>query len=189
MQQQQKIVCPACGQFDRVEKASTIYLVGVGINRLVGYKAAGGDAGQPAKLSFEISPKDLYQLSHKLKPPSEARPALTRNLHPDLVVVFFSAIVPFFIAGIVRSQPGALFPAVVLLACAYLAYFALRKTILRRYGLVEAKRREETEQVKRGIETWMMLYYCSRDNAIFQAWEKAVTPLDDIDSYLLKGRR
>lgn len=189
---EQKIVCPACGQSDFVEKASTLYLLSAGLNRRPGSKAAetpGGGATDAAKLSFELPPKAFYLLSRKLKPPSAGQPALTRNLHPDLVVVFFSAIVPFFIAGIVRTQPGALLPTLVLLACAYGVYFALRKAILRKYNAAQEARREQAEQVKRGIESWMTLYYCARDNAVFQPWEKAVTPLDDMDEYLLKGKR
>jgi hypothetical protein len=156
-----RVPCPACGQSDQVAKVSAIYLDG-------------------------IKDKNLYSLSRKLAPPSSGKAAPTRPVHPDVVVIVFSCIVPFFLYGILGQQSGFFIPAIFLLAGFYGFYFWKRKAIIARFKQQEATRQMEQDRTKRGIETWMKLYYCARDEGVFLEGKGELIPLERMREYLLR---
>lgn len=156
-----EITCPVCGHSDQVEKVSTIYLEG-------------------------IRDKRLYALSRKLAPPSSGKATLTRPIHPDIIVIVFSCIIPFFLAGILRQQKSLFFPILALLICAYGFYLYKRKTIVAKYVHEQAVKREAQTRIERGIASWMRLYYCARDEGVFLPGKGELIPVDQMISYLLQ---
>lgn len=181
------VFCPACGKADRVEKVSTIYVLGIGLNRLPSDEQAQlkGKITDPTLVSLPSS--GLRALGKRLAPPSSGRPGTFRPIHPDMVVITFSLIVPIFLYGILTSQPGMTFPVVVLLATVYGIYFWKRRAIISKFTRQQQTRQAEAERIKQGIARWMKLYYCSRDDGVFEPGSKELVPADQIVTSILRG--
>jgi hypothetical protein len=144
------ILCPVCGQSDLVEKVSSLYISGIGLNRSASQAGLQPEGSPPTKPGVEmlgLSAFELRLLSRRLKPPSLGKGAPFRALHPDLVVLTFSLILPVFIYGIYISQ--------------------------------KAKQRAE-----RRISRWMKLYYCAREDIVFQPGTGKFVPADQMPGYL-----
>lgn len=175
-----RIACPSCGQSDQVDKVSTIYLAGIGQDRLPAN-------AEPIRLQLqEITPDELRRLSRRLKPPASNRRAPTRPIHPDMMVVTFSLILPFFLYGIYQSQANILLPVLAVLAGFYALYLWKRRLIIARFERQVAAGKATDERIRRGIERWMKLYYCVRDDAVFEIGKSELVPADQMDWYLFK---
>jgi len=175
-----RVACPNCGQSEQVDKVSTIYLAGIGQSRL----PAGAE---PIHVNFQnIPPDELRRLSRRLKPPATSKRAPTRPIHPDMVVVTFSLIIPFFLYGMYESQAGILLPVLALLAVFYGLYLWKRKVIIARFERQVTTGKAAEERVRRGIERWMKLYYCLQDDGVFEVGKTELVPADQMDWYLFK---
>jgi len=181
-----KIICPVCGQSDQVEKVSTIYLEGIRVNRLRFSKNSEGVSLPPSRQRLlKIPVQDLYSLSRKLAPPSSRKTMPTRPLHPDMVVIVFSGIVPIFLFGILNQQRSLFIPALIILVCFYGLYFYKREAVIAKYEHEKATKQEAQTRIERGIESWMRLYYCARDEGVFLPDERELIPVDRMIGYLL----
>lgn len=183
----QTIRCPACAQSDLVEKVSTLYITGIGLNR-----SASQDGSQPGGTAtttldtkmLGFSASELRLLSRRLKPPYSAKRIPFRALHPDLVVLTFSLILPVFVYGIYTSQKSTFLPALVLLAGFYGVYFWKRKAMVARYESQLKANRESNQRVERSISRWMKLYYCAREDIVFQPGTGTYVPADQMPGYI-----
>ncbi len=182
------VICPACGRYDQVEKVSTLYLRGAGLGRGRLHSRSGTEAGPDPGWPLTLSPAEFKRLSRQLSPPS-GKSSLTRPIHPDIVILFFTAVLPFFLAGVYTTQPGYFLPLVVLVAAGYGLYFLLRRRILLRFQAQLDLRQAEIQRIRNGIETWMQLYYCVRDQGVFLPKDETVTPLDQLSTYLSGPKR
>ena len=181
-----RIKCPTCGQTDQVEKVSTLYLVGIGLNR----------QPQPGKAPLDLlpvnpwvsalPPAELAALARRLKPPSSGKQGFSRPLHPDMIVVVFSLVLPIFLYGMWTSQRPVLPVVIAILVCAYALYFWQRKAILARFQRNQASRQSAEERARRGVERWMSLYYCHRDDGVFPAHSGQLIPTDQMPGYLFR---
>jgi len=178
------IRCPRCGQSDRVEKVSTIYLVGIGLNRRP--VENGAQENLPFKLSG-MPETELRSLARKFKPPAATRRLPSRPIHPDLVVITFSLIIPIFIYGIVTSQLPALLPILGLLALVYGLYFWKRRAIVTMFVNRQSAQRAADERVRQGIERWMKLYYCAADDGVYIPGTDEIVPIDQMSDYLMRA--
>jgi hypothetical protein len=175
-----KVNCPVCGQSDQVEKASTLYLIGIGLNQ-----ARSQEQASNPDLKRKPSPSQRA-LSRRLAPPASGKQVTMRPIHPDMVVAAFSLIAPVFLYGILTSQPGMFLPMLAILAVFYGFYFWKRKTMISRFEGQQASRQAADERVKRGIERWMKLYYCARDDGVFEPGNDELVPADQIAGYLYR---
>ncbi len=173
--------CPQCNQTDQVEKASTIYLVGINRKPLDPQ-----DSNRIAAWLTDLPHAQLHALSKRLSPPSSGKQAPVRPIHPDMVVIVFSLVAPIFLYGILSSQPGATVPVLAVLAVFYGLYFWQRRRILTRFEGQLAIRRAADERIRKGIQRWMKLYYCARDNGLFEPGSNQITPADQINGLLLQ---
>ncbi len=173
-----EIQCPVCNQSDRVEKVSTIYLVGIGLKR---EPADPDSAAIPFKLA-DLPGAQLRNLAQALKPPSSTRRIPTRPLHPDLVVITFSLMVPIFVYGILASQPPQILPVLAFLAVVYGVYFWKRKAIVNRFESRQSRQRAADELARRGIERWMKMYFCARDQGVFEPGRTELIPAEQVAS-------
>lgn len=173
-----KVNCPVCGQSDQVEKASTLYLIGIGLNQ-------DQSQGQVSNPNVRSKPTPSQRaLSRRLAPPASGKQVIIRPIHPDMVVVAFSLIAPVFLYGILSSQRVMFLPVLAVLAIFYGFYFWKRKTMIARFEDQQASRQAADERVKRGVERWMKLYYCSRDDGLFVPGSDELVPVDQIAGYL-----
>jgi hypothetical protein len=178
-----RVKCPVCGQVDPVEKVSTVYLVGIGLNRQV--KSGAPDAPE-IEFSLDMPDAELRRVARRLAPPASTRKIPTRPLHPDLIVITFSLVIPIFLYGIFTSQASSLLPVLVILTGLYGLYFWKRKGIVARFENRQATQRAADERVKFAIERWMKLYYCAQDDGVFLPGGELV-PADQLMEYLLRG--
>ena len=122
--------------------------------------------------------------SRKLAPPSSGKQVLMRTIHPDMIVLVFSLIVPFFLSTIYRSQTGSLIPIVVILFGFYALYFWQRKKLVRRYESQQSQRQAEEQRIRCAVARWMKLYYCARDEIIFEPGDDRFAPVDQMMGFL-----
>ena len=181
--------CPECDLSDQVDKVSKIYMIA--IDR----KYASRSKGKPRptelssgllKIDAMMSSRDLYSLAKKLTPPSSGKRATFRPIHPDLVVLVFSLIAPVFLYGIASSQ-SAVFPWILILLIGfYIFYFLKRKTLIARYEAHLQSQRATEERIQNGIKRWMQLYYCARDEIVFNPLDSKSVQVDLMNGYLLQ---
>lgn len=170
------IQCPACGQSDQVEKVSTLYLIGIGLNRQPGVTDAA-----PIQPNLADLPEGEYRrLARLFKPPASTRRLPFRALHPDLVITTFSLVILFFLFNIYLSQPGNLLPILVLLGIGYASYFWKRRSILVRFETSQASQRATEQRVRQGIDRWMKLFYCARDGGVFEPGDETLLPAEEL---------
>jgi hypothetical protein len=178
------ICCPQCEQVDRVEKVSTIYLVGIGLKQQADIDDAGA---APIKFKLADLPQtELRELARRLKPPASTKRLPSRPLHPDLIVITFSLIFPIFIYEIFISQQPLLLPVLVILTAVYGLYFWQRKKIVARFENRQAEQHAADGRVRQGIERWMRLYYCAKDDGVFIPGSEELIPADQMMSALLR---
>lgn len=178
-----RIVCPICGQSDLVDKVSAIYMEGLGAARLPGSNRP--SKTPPGRLTH-VSADQVYSLSKQLAPPSTGRDRTIRPLHPDLAFIGLTIILPVFLTGIWNSQHSIFFPILGILAVIYFLYFLARKRLISRFDKEKAARLAEQERIRKGIQRWMELYYCSRDEGFFRPRDITLTPVDQLYQYLLE---
>jgi hypothetical protein len=185
----QNILCPLCGESDMVEKVSTIYLTGIGLNRganQANFISNGDNTSAPGAGLEGLSSSDLRGLSRRLKPPATGKGSPFPTLHPDLVVLTFSLVLPVFIFGIFTSQQNMRLPAAVVLAGFYGLYFWKRKAMVARFESQINASRAAKQRAERSIGRWMKLYYCIRDDVVFQPGTGKFVPADQMPGYLTR---
>jgi hypothetical protein len=184
--------CPACGQSDQVCKVSLLYVYGLQRKKAAskaqsaeyGRGTAGNTSMPPVVLQMDDS--TLQALSSRLKPPASGKELPIRPVHPDLVVLAFSLVAPLFLYQILTSQPGMILPILIMLAGFYGFYLWKRTTILAKFKRQVENRRQVEGQVRRGIERWMTLYYCAREDSVFKPGSDQIIPADEMLGYLLQ---
>ena len=172
------ITCPVCGLSDQVEKVSTIYMSGIADKR-----------SPEIKQATKIPPQKLRLLSRQMAPPSSGKSIPTRPIHPDMVLVVFSCVLPFFLLGILKQQSIMLIPVLLVLASLYTLYFFKRKAIIAKFERGQNNQRQSQARIERGIQTWMKLYYCDRDEGIFLPGKDELVPPEQMISYLMQGSK
>ncbi len=189
-----EIRCPTCGKTETVGKVSTIYLVGIGLVRKEAGKQTVLEPGSTLQTARrEVEPPDWLkrltvaeqrQLSKRLAPPAAGTSGLTRPIHPDWVIGAATLIVPVFLVGIVKSQPGMLVPLLAILGLFYAIYFYLRIGLVKRFARQEAQRQTAAEHARQGIERWMRLFYCVEDDGLFEPGQGGLVPAEQIAGVL-----
>jgi hypothetical protein len=180
-----QVICPVCDEKDAVEKVSVLYLTGLGMRNPATSQPA-GEASTPLADQYPGLRAALPELSRKLAPPASTKQAFSRPVHPDTAVLAFSVIAPFFLYGVWSTQLNTLPVVIAILAAFYLAYFVLRKKLVARFRAEQARQKAETERIRHGIERWMKLYYCARDDGVFEPGANELVPVDLLRSHLLQ---
>jgi len=182
-----KVICPSCGQADQVEKVSTIYMRGVELKWHSGKSATQDENGASPTLAgvfAEFSPAELQALSRRLAPPSSGKRAPTRPLHPDLVVLVFGLVAPVFLYGVFTSQPEAL-PVVLLVLAGFCGFYIWkRKAMIAKFQAQQLAQKSAEERIRRGVGRWMRLYYCAREDVVFEPRSNSAVPADQMAGYL-----
>ena len=174
------VKCPACDLPDQVEKVSAIYIAGIEQKR-----APNTPQEQRVLIRAVEIKQNLAVLSQRLRPPAGEKKSLTRLLHPDMVVVVFSVILPVFLWGIWDSQRSMFMPLALILAALYVAYLWQRKAIVRRYESQKTRRQAADRRIAGAIERWLKLFYCARDDIVFYPGTEEQIPADEMLGHLL----
>jgi hypothetical protein len=186
-----EIICPICNQSDQVEKVSTLYLVGTELQRQKGSARLNDKTSQAVELlqARQQAQPGVEPLRRKLAPPSSGKQTMIRPIHPDLAVLAFSLIVPVFLYGILTSQPGAALPALAVLALFYGLYLWQRRRSISRFEGEQARKKQSAQRTSLAIERWMKLYYCAREELVFEPGTGISVPVDQMMGLLFQESR
>lgn len=172
-------VCPKCGQNDQVEKVSTVYLQGIGVKN-----TSTGFPEEPT--SSQLSKHEISKLRKLLAPPTSGKKELTRPIHPDLMVLVFTGLLPIFMVGIAGNQRGMLLPVLGIVVIFYLVYFWMRKRLIVRYQQQKQLLVEEKSQVEKAVGRWMKTFICMRDDVLFREGGSVWASMEQADQLLWK---
>ena len=186
---EKKKTCPICDDAENSYKVSEIYM-----QSLMRLKS-GDKAEAPVidQLQAEIPPKRrdklkgsryYRELMESFAPP-QGESQSTRAINPDWVAFAMAALSIFFLYQIFTTQREAFWYSLGFAVIAFAAYFILRKKILARYQIQKAQESGSKGKVERAIGTWMKLYYCTKDNVVFEDKKGDPIPVDQMRSYLL----
>ena len=181
--------CPQCGQDDQVEKVSTFYVRGIEVKWRRGQAIQPEGVETPSKRSRlvdEMPPNELMALTPRLAPPAAKKGASMQAIHPDHSVLALSLIAPIFLYGIFTSQPSGLTVVLPLLAGFYAFYFWQRKRLIAKFHATQQAQKAAEQRIHRGVQRWMRLYYCARDDGVFEPGAIALTPADQLPGLLFK---
>lgn len=146
-------------------------------------KSANGEL----RIDSQLDSQGLLSLAKKLTPPSTGKGVPFRPIHPDLVVLVFSLITPLFLYRIATTQ-GVMLPWILLLLTGFIGfYFVKRKSLITKFEAQRLAQKSAEERIQKGIKRWMQLYYCARDDIVFNPLEAISVPVDLINGYLLQG--
>jgi hypothetical protein len=182
------MICPACGKSDQTDKVSAIYIQGLERGRQsVGAASQAEPAHSRSPVLLGKTALECRELSRRLAPPSAGKRLPTRPLHPDMVVIAYSLILPVFLYGILTSQRPLILPLLGLLAVSYGLYLWKRKAMVAKFESQVAARQAADERIKNAIERWMKLYYCARDDGVFIPPAGRLLPADQMLEYLYES--
>lgn len=181
--------CPECGQSDLVDKVSKIYMTAIERKyaaRNKGKQQLTDSENGRLKIDSMMNSQELSGLTKKLSPPTSGKKSTFRPIHPDLVVLVFSLISPIFLYRIAINQQVMLPWILLLMAVFYGFYFWKRKYLTARFDAQLQAQKAAEERVQNGIKRWMQLYYCARDEIVFNPLDSQSVQVDLINGYLLQ---
>ena len=181
------MICPECGLADQVEKVSTIYVRGIEVKwHASKTRLPDGSEAQPrySQVVDQMPADELMALTRRLAPPAAKKGAPMRAIHPDHPVIALSLIAPIFLYGILTSQPSGLLVVLPLLAGFYAFYFWQRKRLIDKFQATQSAQKAAEKRIHTAIQRWMRLYYCARDDGVFDPGSKSLTPADQLAGVL-----
>ncbi len=139
------------------------------------------------RIDSQLDAQGLLTLAKKLTPPSSGKGVPFRPIHPDLVVLVFSLITPLFLYRIATTQGGML-PWILLLLAGFIGfYYVKRKPLIAKFEAQRLAQKSAEERIQKGIKRWMQLYYCARDDIVFNPLEAKSIPADMMNGYLFQA--
>ncbi len=185
---EETVVCPVCGESDRVFKVSRIY-----IDALAAFNKSPEDSVLPELTGKAVDDPGVNLLKiqavrtfvNNFSPPSGGR-QVARQIHPDLIMAVLALLAVFFMIQIYESQPSFFLIALAVLVAVYVGYYFLRRGIIARFNQQKDKEQNEKRRLERAIERWMKLYFCARDEGVFDPEQNRLIPLEQMDLYLMQ---
>jgi hypothetical protein len=184
------VQCPECRLSDKTFKVSAIY-----IEALEEFKHPGARKLLP-QIMNDVKKLDapgvlktqaLRSVVNSFGPPSGGR-QIMRPVNPYLVIAAFTLIAIFFLIQIYTTQREMFFPMLILLIVFYLGFTFFRKQIIGKY----IQQIQANMDIKRSYESaigrWLRLYYCARDDGVFDPDENQMIPLQAMEAYLLNEK-
>jgi hypothetical protein len=168
-------ICPCCGQSDLTQKVSLIYFESLAGKSIRGLK----ESARPAVSARAIS--------RRLAPPSVGSPSVWGSLssvHPDLVAIVFAVAGLFLLYQIGIAFTAARLPGAVILFVALAIYLAIRRHLIGRYRTIRAAQDQTHQAIQEAIQRWSRLYYCARDDAVFDPSSGSCIPPEQMMDYL-----
>lgn len=181
-------ICPCCNLGDRAYKVSILYLEAS--VRLHHHETANQpelDAMLEDLLPPDCTEQDQAWVTARmlsLFTPPAGKQVSSRQIHPDWMIFFLIGIGIVFAYSAATKQPAQL-PAIIgLILLSLLIYWRIRKTAVLRYERQIREEEAEKEAVERAVARWMRLYFCTRDQCIFDPQENRSVPLERLKELL-----
>ena len=183
------MICPQCGQADQVEKVSTIYVRGIEVKWRAGKARLPDGTEAPSRRSRlvdQMPTNELMALTRRLAPPAAKKGAPLRAIHPDHPVIALSLVTPIFLYGILAGQPSGLLVVLPVLAGFYAFYFWQRKRLIAKFLATQQAQKAAEQRIHTGVQRWMKLYYCARDDGVFEPGANGLTPAEQLAGVLFR---
>lgn len=184
----QSPTCPYCNQSDQTYKVSLLYLEGSArLNRREMTDQPELEAVLNDLLTTESTSAEQKQVISSLvkafEPPSGSR-QVARRIHPDWLILFVCAVGLIIAYQSGSSRPGDLSIIVTLLSASLLVYLLVRRPVIMRYETQNSQDEFEKKNVEKAVARWMRLYFCSRDQTVFDPDENRFVPLEHIEELM-----
>lgn len=164
-------VCPLCRQSDKTYKVSLLYLEGI---ERINHRVTGNQPEINSLINDLLPAADQAHAQNQLiarfvkdLAPPQGEKRVTRRIHPDSMVVFFGLVLLVVLYQVVANRSPQAPVLVVLFIGGLLAYLLARKTVIQRYLTRVQEEQQENARIERAIGIWMRLYFCSRDQHLF----------------------
>jgi hypothetical protein len=180
--------CPHCEKSDQVIKVNRIYMESISNQPLTDESIIPRVLNWPEnKKSTSFRTLAEQHFLKNFKPPSN-QPTVVRPVSPDQVVLLFSVVAVFILYQIFQTQPVYLPVSIGVLIVFYAVYFLGRKRILQKFQVQNDTDGSTARKYENAVGRWMSLYYCIRDNGVFDPKQKNWVQLEDLDRYLMEGK-
>jgi hypothetical protein len=172
--------CPVCHTNARIFKFSQVYIASITdtSNRSI------ADQRLLAEVFRESDDPTHRQAILSLFSPPPARATLHRSIHPDLVV-FLLGLTVFAFFSITFLNQSTLFPfaisGLLVLICLYLIF---RRKILIRLNISSQSEKAKPLEFEEMTRRWTRLYYCAKDNCVFDPTKGDWAEIEDPYHYL-----
>jgi hypothetical protein len=182
------VECPVCRSSDKTFKVSEIYIEALeGLKKGEKGKTLPQIISDPAQLDAPgiLKTQAFRSIVRDFSPPSGGT-QIIRPVNPNFVILAFTLIAIFFLLQIYTTQPEMFIPMLILVSLFYVGYGLFRKTIQKKYTKQIQDNINLKHRYEAAIGKWMRLYYCARDNVVFDPQEDRSVPLNSMETYLLK---
>lgn len=172
------IVCPVCKKDDRIQKVSAIYAAGTTSGSFAGPSVGGAlpmGSGDPSLLAgySQLNGTQQTMLSRKLAPPPRpsSGPSLGALLLVTSLFMIAFSVVLIGMGGVFR---GFGIPVLLLGAGLMVVWWMAAR------GRSPAPGKEMIAYARR-MARWNLLYYCARDDRVFDAASGSHCPADQMN--------
>jgi len=189
------VVCPQCGHDDRIQKVQAA--VGGGISEVRSSGSFGGTTYSGSQWgafggSSATSGTATTLLAQRLLPPDEPQ-VKTQDMYVGVlyITLFFSGIYSLTICGITQGGDDALAAACFGLFSLLVFLIALRLLYRERRMIRRAKAQlpARMQAWEQAMNRWAGLYYCSRDDIVFDPETGESCHPADLHEFLYAGLR
>ena len=184
----EQLNCPKCGQVDMVQKVSAIYSGGITTSSLSGSSVGGAVPIGKGQISVgggytTLKGGSQSLLSQRLtQPQMPSAEGMSGNAIGCGTILFCSGIiilgVIFFVGGIMS---WIILPLVLIFAGSAIlivSYNAAKERI--------AKANSQMPQWEKAMAIWNALYFCARDDGVFDPNERVFIPIHQLMDYLYR---
>jgi hypothetical protein len=164
-----KAICPECGKDDMIQKVSAIYSAGVTSGSYTG--PTSGQATSQTGLSMQLAP-----------PNKPSAPSTTGGIVIGIILLWIGlAFGTCTLSGtMIKDAPGVLLFCLVV-ACIGVAILASTNSKAKQHA---EKVAAEMPHWEKAMQRWNSLYYCARDDGVFNPKEREFMPVSQMMSYL-----
>jgi hypothetical protein len=183
--------CPKCNKADKSYKVSLLYLEG---SAYINHQKTGQSLEldgvikeyMPEGVNRVAEEQFVVRLVKLLSPPSGEKQVI-RLIHPDGMVGLFVIISFIMLYQAFSSQPDSLPILVILLAASFTAYLIFRRVIVSRYNQKINQGQQEVIKIEKAVSRWMRLYFCARDQGVYDPVSDQFISLETIQDFLHQG--
>jgi hypothetical protein len=184
--------CPICNEIDRVAKVSSIYSSGTSTTSYSGSAISFSipfSSKESSSLSytpFSVDSNTVSDLSKKLAPPPEPRKKSSGCLFAFLIYLLIG-LIPWGIVMpcIFLSEKDKIISLIIIPPIvSFTISFLIIRFIIKRRRYLNLSYETEIENYEKLIPRWQKLYYCFRDDVVFNPENKKLTSADQINKMI-----
>ena len=180
-------VCPVCEKSDRVFKVSEIYTESLSVfNKKAEHPTLSALLKNPEENAVLPSPNS-HAFTHLFTPPA-GKMDFIRPVHPDIITFVVIAIAVFLLYMVYSGSSLLIYFVISTVVIGLGIYITFRKQAVRNYNNAIQESSGPVFSQEHIVETWMKLYYCSRDGLVIDPERGICIRIDEMKRFLLRGK-